>query len=65
MQMDSAVKEKVHSTLMRVFRGGLGRLAAWLKPGGPVRPWAGLTKMTISKTCSVLFIKSQGKVETG
>jgi len=43
-----------------IVRGGLhGRLAAWLKLGGPVRPWAGLTRMTISKTCNVFFIKSQ------
>jgi len=30
--------------------------AAWLKPGGPVRPWAGLTKMSILKTCNAFFI---------
>jgi len=37
-------------------RGGLGRLAASLKPGGPVWPWAGLIKMTISETCNAFFI---------
>jgi len=43
------VKTALSSSLpdKQIARGGLGRLAAWLKPGGPVRPWAGLTKMPL------------------
>jgi len=38
-----------------MFRSGVDG-AVWPKPDGPVRLWASLRKMTISKTCNAFFI---------